>query len=68
MSDMIARLEQRVGELTDTLTLTNNRLLEVTQDFHQEKLQMTMKMTQLTELMERLNTLESTIMNYNDEH
>lgn len=68
MSDMIARLEQRVGELTDNLTLTNNRLLEVTQDFHQEKLQMTMKMTQLTELMERLNTLESTIMNYNDEH
>ena len=68
MADMIARLEQRVGELTDNLMLTNHRLLEVTQDFYQEKSQMTMKITQLTELMERLNNLEGAIMNYADEY
>jgi hypothetical protein len=68
MADMITRLEQRVGELTDNLMLTNHRLLDVTQDFYQEKSQMTMKITQLTELMERLNNLEGAIMNYADEY
>jgi hypothetical protein len=65
MADMIARLEQRIHELTDNLMLTNHRLLEATQDFYQEKSQMKMKITQLTD---KLNNLEGAIMNYADEY
>jgi hypothetical protein len=64
MTDVIARMLMQIDDLTDNLMDTNNRLLEATQDFHQEKLQMNMKITQLTD---KLNTLEGAIMNYADE-
>lgn len=64
MTDVIARMLMQIDDLTDNLMDTNNRLLEATQDFHQEKLQMTMKITQLTD---KLNNLEGAIMNYADE-
>ena len=65
MTDVIARLLMQIDDLTYNLMDTNNRLLEATQDFYKENSQMKMKITQLTD---KLNALESTIMNYTDEH